>query len=218
MSKFMELIKDIEDCRLGVDRHRIVKIVAVSKYVGTEEIESLYKLGHRAFGESRVQELKQKSEELNELPIEWHFVGRLQSNKINHLLELNPSLIHSIDSEKTALEVEKRAKLKDIKVDGLLQINSAYEESKAGVSPEEAVDIYKSIKDRCSHLNLVGLMTIGAHSDDRELIKQSFLRTKEVFDELKSEDAKILSMGMSSDYRLAIECGSNMLRLGSAAF
>ncbi|MFP4486499.1 MAG: YggS family pyridoxal phosphate-dependent enzyme [Campylobacterales bacterium] len=218
MTKFMQLIKDIEECRLSVDRHRIIKIVAISKYVESSEIEPLYKLGHRAFGESRVQDLKQKSEILSELPIEWHFVGRLQSNKINQLLDLKPALIHSIDSLKTAQEVEKRAEVKGIKVDGLLQINSAYEESKAGVSPEEAVELFKQIKKEFSHLNLVGVMTIGAHSEDKELVKQSFLRTKEVFDELQSEDANILSMGMSSDFRLAIECGSNMLRVGSAIF
>lgn len=218
MNKFVELIRDIEDCRLKVDRHRIIKIVAVSKYVGSKEIESLYKLGHRAFGESRVQDLKQKSAELSELPIEWHFIGRVQSNKINQLLELNPALIHSIDSIKSAEAVEKRAEVKGVKIEGLLQINSAYEESKAGVSPEDAIEVYKEINRSSSHLKLVGVMSIGAHSDDKELVKESFLRTKKIYDELQDDGAKVLSMGMSRDYPLAIECGSNMLRIGSAIF
>jgi pyridoxal phosphate enzyme (YggS family) len=215
---FDNIIQRIEQARIKRSEHHIVKIVAVSKYVGLDEIKALYELGQRAFGESRVQDFKNKSEILEELPIEWHFIGRLQKNKINHLIDLNPSLMQSLDGLELALEIDKRLEKKGKKMDCLLQINSSNEPTKAGVDPKVAYDEYLRIIQNTKHINLLGVMTIGANSNDKELIKDSFNKTYKIFEALKPHGAKICSMGMSNDFELAIECGSNMVRIGSLFF
>lgn len=191
------------------------RLIAVSKNVTENEVIALYNQGLREFGENRVQELKRKSEILSNLDIKWHFIGRLQSNKINQLISLRPTLWQSCESLEMALEVDKRL---NYKLDTLLQINSAKEESKQGVDPKDAINIYKEIQSRCKNLNLIGVMSIGAHSDDIDEVKKSFEITKEIFDSLKPHGATICSMGMSGDFKLAIECGSNMIRLGTILY
>ncbi len=215
---FDKVWQRVEKARVETDEHSIIKIVAVSKYVTDREIKRLYSIGQRAFGENKVQDLKEKSKELEDLPIEWHFIGRLQKNKINHLIDLSPSLIQSCDSLELALEIDKRASAKNTNLDILLQINSAKEDTKAGVVPESAKDIYLQIQQECKNLNLKGVMSIGAHSDDQKEIIKSFETTYNIFEDLKSNGANICSMGMSGDFELAIKCGSNMLRLGSILF
>ncbi len=215
---FDEIWERIEKVRLKTNQYQIIKIVAVSKSVGSDVIREFYKIGQRAFGENRVQDLKTKSEELKDIPIEWHFIGRLQKNKINHLLDIDPFLIQSCDGFNLAKEIDKRAKVKGKRVNALLQINSAKEESKAGVMPEAAVEEYLKIKEECKNINLKGVMTIGAHTEDKNIIKKSFKTTYEIFEKLQKEGAKYCSMGMSDDFELAIECGSNMLRLGRILF
>ena len=212
------VITKVEGARLRVSHHHIVKIIGISKYSSYEDVATLYEAGQRAFGENKVQDLKEKSAKLEELPIEWHFVGRLQKNKINNLIDLNPSLVHSIDSLELAQEFNKKLKNKNKKISALLQINSAKEDSKAGVMPEVAVDTYKEILDTCPNLKLKGVMSIGAHVDNQNTIKESFKTTKEIYDKLIPLGAKYCSMGMSSDYELAISCGSNMIRVGSTLF
>jgi len=212
------VIERVEAARLQVSHHHIVKIIAISKYSQAQEVETLYNAGQRAYGENKVQDLKDKMEKLEELPLEWHFVGRLQKNKINNLIDLNPTLVQSIDSLDLAIELNKKLEAKNKKINALLQINSAYEESKTGVIPEEAVEIYKKIINTCTNINLKGVMSIGAHVDDEELIKKSFQTTKKIFDELQPLGAKYCSMGMSGDFELAIKCGSNMIRVGSSLF
>jgi pyridoxal phosphate enzyme (YggS family) len=211
-----DVIRRVEYARVKVSGHHIVKIVAISKYSTTQEIEKLYNIGQRAFGENKVQDLKAKSAELEELPLEWHFVGNLQKNKINNLLDINPTLFHSLDSVELAQELQKKLASRDMTLDALLQINSAKEESKHGVMPEVAKETYERIAKECPNINLKGVMSIGAHSDDRNVIKKSFDTTYNIYKEL--EGATICSMGMSGDFELAIECGSNMVRLGSVMF
>ncbi|MFA7083552.1 MAG: YggS family pyridoxal phosphate-dependent enzyme [Arcobacteraceae bacterium] len=213
-----QVIAQVEAARLGLSHHHIVKIIGISKYSTAKDVQILYESGQRAFGENKVQDLKQKSQELEELPLEWHFVGRLQSNKINNLIDLNPTLIQSLDSLELALELQKKLEAKNKTLSCLLQINSAYEESKTGVLPENAVEIYKTILQQCPNIKLKGVMSIGAHVNEEAIIKQSFQRTKEVFDELQPLGAIYCSMGMSSDFELAISCGSNMIRVGSSLF
>ena len=213
--RFDEVLERIEKARVETNEYQIVKIVAVSKYVTSNEIKALYSVGQRAFGENRVQELKQKSEELSDLPIEWHFQGVLQKNKINSLLSLNPSLIQSIDSFELAHEVNKRA---EQNINVLLQINSSGAATQSGVEPQSAVETYLKIKEQCANLNLRGVMSIGAHSEDEKEIVKSFETTFKIFESLQKEGAKICSMGMSGDFELAIKCGSNMVRLGSILF
>jgi len=211
-----DVIRRVESARLKVSQHHIVQILAVSKYSTSKEIEELYNIGQRAFGENKVQDLKQKAKELEELPIQWHFIGNLQKNKINNLLDINPSLFHSIDSLELALELNKKLDAKNMKLNALLQINSAKEDSKHGVMPEDAITIYNEIKEKCENINLKGVMSIGAHSEDKDVVKNSFQITHNIYKQL--DGATICSMGMSSDFELAIECGSNMVRLGSIMF
>lgn len=209
------VITKVEFARLQVSDHHIVQLVGISKYSQANDIRVLYEAGQRAFGENKVQDLKAKMEELDDLPIAWHFVGTLQKNKINNLIDLNPTLMHSLDSLELAEELDKKLKVKNKTMNCLLQINSAYEDTKSGVSPEDAVSIYKTIQEQYTNIKLKGVMSIGAHSEDKELIEKSFITTKEIFDQV---DGTICSMGMSSDYDLAINYGSNMIRVGSALF
>ncbi len=211
-----DVIRRVETARLKVSGHHIVKIVAISKYSTSTEIEKLYSIGQRAFGENKVQDLKAKANELEDLPLEWHFVGNLQKNKINNLLDIDPTLFHSLDSLELAQELQKKLEAKDMTLDALLQINSAKEDSKSGLMPEVATQVYKQIQKECPNINLKGIMSIGAHSDDREIIKKSFETTYDIYKNLPN--ATICSMGMSGDFELAIECGSNMVRLGSLMF
>ncbi len=211
-----KVITQVEFSRLQVSDHCIVQLVAVSKYSTVEEIKILYKAGQRAFGENKVQDLKDKSIALDDTPLSWHFIGSLQKNKINNLIDLNPTLMHSLDSLDLAQELDKKLKAKGKTMNCLLQVNSANEDSKSGVNPNDAVAIYKEISEKYSNIHLKGVMSIGAHSEDKTIIKQSFETTKSIFD--KCEGATICSMGMSSDYSLAILCGSNMIRVGSALF
>jgi len=210
-------IEKIEKARLCFDAKHIVNIVVASKYADASMIEKLYMEGQRAFGENKVQDLDEKSQTLIELPIDWHFIGRLQTNKINKLLDVGVSLIHSVDSFDMAVEISQRAVIKNMNQKILLQINSAKEESKAGVMPEIAMDEYLKIKE-LPNIDICGVMTIGAHVEDSKVIQSSFETTYSIFDTLKKEGARICSMGMSGDYELAIRCGSNMVRLGSILF
>ena len=213
-----EIITKVEGARLRISEHHIVKIIGISKYSTAADVKTLYEAGQRAFGENKVQDLKQKMEELDELPIEWHFVGTLQKNKINNLIDLNPTLIQSLDSLDLALELNKKLEAKNKKLSALLQINSAYEDTKSGVMPEVAIEVYKQIIELCPNIILKGVMSIGAHVEDEKIIKESFKTTKKIYDELVPFGAKYCSMGMSSDFELAIAYGSNMIRVGSTLF
>jgi len=216
--RYDEILTKIENVRVRVNQHQIIKIIAVSKSVDAKAISDMYDIGQRAFGENRVQDLKSKVLELEQLPIEWHFIGRLQTNKINALVDLNPSLMHSCSSLDMAKEIDKRLSVKGKTMNLLLQINSAHEEQKAGVSPEITIDIYDEILATCKNINLKGVMSIGAHSEDKKSIKKSFETTYDIYDKLQNKGAKYCSMGMSGDYELAVECGANMLRIGSILF
>jgi len=235
-----EVIWNIEQARISVSEHHIVKLVTVAKYTEVENIATLYELGQRAFGENQVQQLRERMTQLEDLPLEWHMIGRLQKNKINNLIDLRPALRHmigrlqknkinnlidlrpalmqSLDSLELAQEMQKKLTAKGASMHCLLQINAAKEESKSGVMPEEAVETYLQIKAECPNITLKGVMTIGAHTDDTKAIQQSFETTHAVFETLENEGATVCSMGMSGDYELAIKCGSNMVRIGSALF
>lgn len=191
------------------------KLVAVSKNVTHNEILALNKLGQIDFGENKVQDLKLKSDVLSNLELKWHFIGRLQTNKINQLIKIKPFLWQSCDSLKMAMEVNKRL---EYKLPTLLQINSANEPSKQGVRSEFAQELYLQILSECKFIDLCGVMSIGAMSDDKNLIKKSFEDTFKIYEKLIPYGAKICSMGMSSDFELAIKCGSNMVRLGSILY
>ncbi|WP_416827394.1 YggS family pyridoxal phosphate-dependent enzyme, partial [Helicobacter ganmani] len=190
----------------------------VSKYSTQEKITALYACGQRAFGENKVQDLKAKSEILESLPLEWHFIGSLQSNKINALLSLNPFMLQSLHSLELAEQLQKRLQKENKALRTLLQVNSAKEESKSGFMPEVAQEMYCRILETCPNIKLCGLMSIGAHTDEKKMIQKSFEQTYRIFESLQNKGAKTLSMGMSEDFELAIACGSNCVRLGSVLF
>lgn len=213
---FDSIIERIEKARLRVSGHHIVKIVAASKYVDADAIRALYSIGQRAFGENKVQDLKIKADLLEDLPLEWHFIGSLQKNKINQLLDIRPHLLHSLDSIELAHALQERLFRENQTLRALVQVNSAYEESKSGFAPEKFLAGYTQISAECPNIHLQGIMSIGAHTDDKETVKKSFETTRHLFDALPG--AAICSMGMSGDFELAIECGSTMVRLGSVLF
>jgi pyridoxal phosphate enzyme (YggS family) len=210
------IISKIEKARLQISEHHIVQIVAISKYSTSDDIVKLYNKGQRAFGENKIQDLKAKSKTLENLPISWHFVGSLQKNKINNLIDLNPVLMHSLDSFILAQELNKKLQIKNKTINCLLQINSSFEDTKSGINPKDAINLYDKISKNCKNINLKGVMSIGANSKDKEKIKKSFDLTFDIFKSCKG--ATICSMGMSGDFQLAIGCGANMVRIGSAIF
>ena len=214
----IDAIDRIEKARIAVDRHRIIRLIAVSKYSTTEEIQALYQCGQRAFGENKVQDLNQKSQILESLPLEWHFIGTLQSNKINTLLKLNPFMLHSLHSLSLAEELQKRLHKENKTLRTLLQINSAKEDSKSGFMPEVAIERYHQISEECPNIKLCGVMSIGAHTQDTKIIQKSFETTYKIYEKLLPIGVQTLSMGMSGDFELAIKCGSNCVRLGSILF
>ncbi|EAH4571793.1 MULTISPECIES: YggS family pyridoxal phosphate-dependent enzyme [unclassified Campylobacter] len=190
-----------------------VRLVAASKYVQDEQIRELFKQGVVEFGENQVQALALKKEKLQDLEIKWHFIGNLQSNKINLLIKQNPLLWQSCNGLKIAKAVDKRL---DYKLDTLLEINTANESSKSGIEQNKAIEEYLQIQEECKNLNLIGIMCIG--SMDEEKVQESFEQTFKIYENLQKHGAKICSMGMSGDFELAIKCGSNMVRLGSILF
>lgn len=208
LSKLLDEINELSNGRK-------VKLVAVSKYVGSKEIKELFDEGQMSFGENRVQDLVKKSDELKELNLNWHFIGTLQTNKINALLKIRPTLWQSCNSLKLAQAVDKRL---DYKLDTLLEINVADEDSKTGLDLSLAKESYCAIKESCKNLNLKGIMCIGANSDDELEVAKSFEKAYAIYESLQSKGAEICSMGMSSDYKIAIKCGSNMIRVGSLLF
>ena len=205
-----ELLEKIEN--LSKD----VTLIAVSKNVTCNEVRELYAQGQRNFGENRVQELAKKELELQDFAgIKWHMIGRLQNNKINQMISLKPVLWQSCDSFERAVEVDKRL---SYKLDTLLQINSADEDTKQGVSVANATEIYERIQSECKNINLKGVMSIGAHVDELKEVQKNFELTYKIYESLKPKGASICSMGMSSDFELAIKCGSNMIRLGTMLY
>ncbi|WP_299545866.1 YggS family pyridoxal phosphate-dependent enzyme [uncultured Helicobacter sp.] len=212
----LNAIERIEKARIAVDRRRIVQLVAVSKYSTQEEIATLYACGQRAFGENKVQDLQQKVRTLETLPLEWHFIGSLQSNKINALLQLNPYLLQSLHSLELAQALQLRLERENKRLKALIQVNSAKEKSKSGFMPEATLEMYARIQEECKNIELCGLMSIGAHTEDKAVVQKSFELTQNLFSQIKG--AEVLSMGMSGDFELAIACGSNCVRLGSTLF
>jgi PLP dependent protein len=213
-----EVIWKIEQARISVSEHHIVQLISVAKYTEEADIGDLYELGQRAFGENQVQQLESRMQNLEALPIAWHFIGTLQKNKINKLIALRPTLMHSLDSIELALALNERLGREGRALSCLLQVNSAGETTKSGVRADRAIDLYDEILERCPAISLKGTMTIGAHTNNQALIQKSFEATHAIHEKLESRGASICSMGMSGDYELAIRCGSNMVRVGSALF
>ena len=193
-------------------------LVAVSKTHPPELIMEAYHAGQRIFGENKVQEMTAKYETLPK-DIQWHLIGHLQTNKVSDIAPF-VTLIHSVDSLKLLQVIDKEAEKNKRVIDCLLQVYIATEESKFGLSFDEAIAILKSNEARLSkNIRITGLMGMATFTDDTTIIRKEFKSLKQFYDSLKNEhNFSILSMGMSSDYRIAIEEGSNMVRIGSAIF
>ena len=207
---------------LNLERNDIT-LVAVSKTKPVEEIKKKYNEGFINFGENRVNELVQK---FNLLPkdINWHMIGHLQTNKVKKIIPFI-SLIHSVDSLKLIDKIENESKKFDKKTNILLQVHIAKEKSKYGFNFEEVRDFFKNQLDESyKNINIVGLMGMATFTNNKNQIRKEFKKLKILYDEIKSisqknnQKIKILSMGMSSDYKIAIEEGSNMVRIGSLIF
>ena len=195
-----------------------VKLVTVSKTNPAEKIKEVYDLGQRAFGENKVQELLEKQPVLPN-DIEWHLIGHLQTNKVKYIAGFI-SMIESIDSEKLLKEVDKEALKNNRKINVLLQVKIAKEETKFGLTVDETKDIFnKYLKGNYPNIEIKGLMGMASFVDDETQIREEFSILKNLFDELSElKPLETLSMGMSGDFPLAIDCGSNSVRVGSAIF
>ena len=195
-----------------------VKLVTVSKTNPAEKIKEVYDLGQRAFGENKVQELLEKHPVLPN-DIEWHLIGHLQTNKVKYIAGFI-SMIESIDSEKLLKEVDKEALKHNRKINVLLQVKIAKEETKFGLTVDETKDIFnKYLNGNYPNIEIKGLMGMASFVDDETQIREEFSVLKNLFDELSElKPLETLSMGMSGDFPLAIDCGSNSVRVGSAIF
>ena len=200
-----------------------VTLVAVSKTKSNEEIMEAYEAGQRIFGENMVQELVDKQEQLPK-DIQWHLIGHLQTNKVKYIAPF-VQMIHSIDSLKVLKEINKHAERHDRVIDCLLQIHIADEDSKFGFDHAELIEFFREEElPSLKNIRICGLMGIATNSPNTKIVKEEFYELKMLFDGIKAtyfrkDDAfSILSMGMSSDYKLAVEQGSNMVRLGSTVF
>ncbi len=200
-----------------------VKLIAVSKFKSYDDILEAYHAGHIVFGENRVQELVDKYEQLPK-DIEWHMIGHLQTNKVKYIAPF-VHLVHGVDSLKLLKEINKQAKRVDRTQKCLLQIHIADEETKFGLSKEEAFDLLESDTYKAfENIEICGVMGMATLTDDIEQIHKEFSTLKNLFNELKQsyfstqESFAEISMGMSGDYKIAVEEGSTMVRVGSAIF
>jgi pyridoxal phosphate enzyme (YggS family) len=196
-----------------------ITLVAVSKTKPVQDILELYDLGHRDFGENYVQEMVEKAPQLPE-DIRWHFIGHLQTNKVK-LISPFVQLIHGIDSLKLLKELNKQAEKADRVVECLLQVHIAQEETKFGLNEEELDGLIKELPAAgLKNVRICGLMGMASFTENMETVRKEFKFLKAVFDRhrRKHTGLTILSMGMSSDYRVAVEEGSNLVRIGSLLF
>lgn len=197
-------------------------LVAVSKTKPVEDIKALYDLGHRDFGENYVQEMVEKQ---SQLPgdIRWHFIGHLQSNKVKYISSF-VFMIQGVDSLKLLVEINKQAKKHQRVIECLLQVHIAKEETKFGFNEQEldaAIQQYHS-SGQLSNIKISGLMGMASFTDNKVQVRDEFVYLKKIYDRVKlkwgGEGFSVLSMGMSSDYQIALEEGSNMVRIGSLIF
>ena len=195
-----------------------VQLVAVSKTQPIEKIEEIYSCGQRIFGENKVQELLQKHTQLPQ-NIQWHLIGHLQTNKVKQIATFIDT-IQSVDSEKLLEEIDKQAQKNHRIIKILLQIKIAKEDTKFGLEIETAKEIFNKIMaGKYPNIKLVGLMGMATFTENQDQIQKEFLILKNLFDEFsKQKKLETLSMGMSDDFPLAIECGANSVRIGSAIF
>lgn len=195
-----------------------VQLIAVSKTHGVDKIAQAYQSGHRHFGENKVQELLEKKDQLPG-DIHWHLIGHLQRNKVKYIIPF-VHLIHGVDSLRLLEEINKEAEKQGKIISVLLQVYIAKEESKFGMEEGEIIAFFKTQQwQRYPHVHIKGLMGMATNTENHLLIRQEFSGLKKLFDQCQEwHPLSVLSMGMSADYSIAIECGSSMIRVGSSIF
>jgi pyridoxal phosphate enzyme (YggS family) len=199
-----------------------VTLVAVSKTKPVKDLMEAYTAGQRIFGENKIQEMSDKWEQMPK-DIEWHMIGHVQTNKVKYMAPF-VQLIHGVDSIKLLEEINKQAKKNNRIIDCLLQVYIAEEESKFGLDPTELNHLLTSDSfKQMQNIRIVGIMGMATFTDDQNQIKKEFTHLKSIFDNIQKLEPKncqlnTISMGMSGDYPLAIECGSTMVRIGSSIF
>ena len=211
----MSIVEKINTLLQEIPDH--VQLVAVSKTKSNEEILQAYDAGQRVFGENKIQDMTRKYEQLPK-DIQWHMIGHVQSNKVKYMAPY-VSLIHGVDSLKLIKEINKQAQKNKRIIECLLQIHIAEEESKFGLSIEECHQAIKMAQN-LSYIQITGLMGMATFTQNQDQIANEFAGLKTLYDQLKQQNIplKILSMGMSGDYPIAIQKGSNMIRVGSKIF
>ena len=197
-----------------------ILLCAVTKTRTADEINSAIEAGITDIGENKVQEVMDKFEHVK--PVRWHLIGHLQTNKVKYIID-KVSMIHSVDSLHLAKEIDKRASQHNLTMDILIQVNSAEEESKFGITTEETGSMIKEILETCPNIRIRGLMCIAPYADDPDDIRVYFAEVKKLYDEFaeishERLDFRYLSMGMSHDFEVAIAEGSNLIRVGTAIF
>lgn len=197
-----------------------VLLVAVTKLHDVDEINEAIDCGITDIGENKVQEIMNKYDRVK--PVRWHLIGHLQTNKVKYIID-KVAMIHSVDSLKLAEEIDKRASQHGVTMDILIQVNSAMEESKFGITTEETGQMIRDILGNCPNVRIRGLMCIAPFEDNPQDAKVYFEEVKKLYDEYgkinhPNLDFKYLSMGMSNDFEVAIEAGSNLIRVGTMIF
>lgn len=216
----MSIQNNLNIIELSLPKH--VTLVAVSKTKPISDLMEAYHAGQRIFGENKIQEMVEKHETMPK-DIQWHMIGHLQSNKVKYMASF-VDLIHGVDSLKLLKEINKQAQKHNRSIDCLLQIKIASEDSKFGIASEEASNIIQSeVFSELKHVNVIGLMGMATFTDNTTQIEKEFKYLKSTFENLKTLQTsncnlKTISMGMSGDYPLAINCGSTMVRVGSRIF
>ena len=217
----MSIAENLNGLKAELPDH--VELIAGSKTHPAEKVMEAYDTGHRHFGENKVQEMVAKSETMPS-DIRWHLIGHLQRNKVKYIAPF-VHLIHGVDSLKLLKEINKRAKQNERVIDCLIQVFIAKEDTKFGMDEKEVRTLIASTElQELEHIRVVGLMGMATNTDNTDQIKREFKGLKQLFEDVKTSDTpkhvemNHLSMGMSGDYKLAIECGSTMVRVGSAIF
>ncbi len=197
-----------------------VLLVAVTKLHSPEEINEAIDCGITDIGENKVQEIMNKYDAVK--PVRWHLIGHLQTNKVKYIID-KVCMIHSVDSFNLAKEINKRAAQHDLVMDILIQVNSAEEESKFGIGTDEVDALIAEIAENCPNIRIRGLMCIAPYAEDTNEVRPYFAEVKALFDKYKDKktdniDFEYLSMGMTNDFEVAVEEGSNLIRVGTAIF
>ena len=221
--RYAEVRKRVDDAAMRCGREPSeVTLLAVTKTHGAAEINEAIDAGATDIGENRVQELLEKYDAVR--PVRWHLIGHLQTNKVRQVID-RVVMIHSVDSLKLAKEIDKRASAKGLVTDVLIEINSAMEETKSGISPGDLKRLTEDIAAECASVRVCGIMCIPPIAADPEDSRPYFRAAKELFEEMKTWDLpadrfspSVLSMGMSGDFEVAVEEGATIVRVGSSIF